>query len=472
MTRSLCGPTATARILFISPMVCSSCPLLPLSNDTIRLPQHFVGYRDANACCGLHIDDHHWIDRLDREFARPSPFGDLVDVAGYPRARLVGAGPVAADGSPVGHEILQPEGGNALLDAGAQDQIQIADDQRIRENHDAVRGLPADLRQRGLQLGAIADGPINDLDVHASGGGLDFRQALLRRRIIRPAQRDEAVQAGEHLLEQFHALAAALHLLVAHSRDEAARTRQRPDKAVSHRVADAGKKNRNWMLARFLLRDPDSRRGDGHDDVHRFLGEFPGKAGQLLPGAHPNVDPEAAAGQARGVGAILDVFELVELIEQPQDIEGDGFTLRFGGGLTRSVGRTAPYRNVARAEREDADLEWFHLCRRGRSASYQQEGDRQAGETARRAAGAAKAGRRSERNVATLMRLRLPRGCGGFAGRSGNRSPASEILPVERWHGDLSGWPINVSRGQRERVRGMSARRQVKWLTSGHETPV
>src|ERR1700704_1805407 len=174
MTRSRSGPTATARILFMSPMACSSCPLLPLPNDTIRLPQHFVGYWDANACCGLHIDDHHWIDRLDRGFPCPSPFGDLVDVAGYPGARLVGAGPVAADGSPVGHEILQPEGGNALLEAGAQDEIQIADDERIRENHDAVGGLPVDLRQGGLQLRAIADGPIHDFDVHASGGGFDF----------------------------------------------------------------------------------------------------------------------------------------------------------------------------------------------------------------------------------------------------------------------------------------------------------
>src|SRR5215470_13315593 len=166
MTRSFFGPTATANMVFITrsfqptsarELLSGACPFRrtgsypassagqafpghALADDPIRLVQHLQRQLDPEAGCSPQVDDEERIDGLDRQVARLRSLADLVDVAGGATAGLVGARPIGRQRTPVRHEILKAERGHALLEAGLEHQIEVADDERVRADHDPAGG--------------------------------------------------------------------------------------------------------------------------------------------------------------------------------------------------------------------------------------------------------------------------------------------------------------------------------------------
>src|SRR5262249_43988231 len=161
--------------------------------------------------------------------------------------------------------------------------------------HDAVGGLAAHVCQKPLQLLATAGRPIEDLDVEPTGGRANFHQAFFRHIIAWTAERDQAPQLRQHLLEQFHTLAASLHLLVADAGKEAPRFRQRLNKTIPDRIADAGKQDRDGIFLRLVAGDAYHGGGNRDDDVDPLLGEVAGEARYFRQRAHAHVYAETAA---------------------------------------------------------------------------------------------------------------------------------------------------------------------------------
>ncbi len=303
-----------------------------------------------------------------------APLAILLNVARNASAGLIGARPVGPERSPIRHEILQAEGGDPLLQADLEDQVHVGDDERVRKDHDPVRGLWPHLRQRGPQLLTTARGPVEDFNRKPIGRLSNLHHAFLGRPVAGAADGDQAPQAGDHLLEQLHPFAATLHLLVAYPGNETAGSRERCNEAVSDRVADAGEQDGDRAVPRFLLGGANRRGGDRDDHIHRLAGELPGETFHFRQRAHPQIDNEATTGLARVLLPILDVFELLELVHEPRDVEGFGLPPGLVGPKPGRAGPAAPSRHVARPKRQHADLEWLLRLRRERT-DEQQGGD-------------------------------------------------------------------------------------------------
>src|SRR5215469_6608778 len=82
------------------------------------------------------------------------------------------------------------------------------------------------------------------------------------------------------------------------------------------------------------------------------------------------------AGLARVFRSILDIFQLLELIQQTEDIKGFCLGTALGGSELITSRPATPVRNGTRSERKHSDLERLLLRNRWRCSSQQQQRDR------------------------------------------------------------------------------------------------